>query len=143
MGEGQGVGLWDRGGVQYGHLVGGRRLRISLILAGGAAGRGRAGRWGGGGSGMEAGGTASAVGGASATGSGQNGVLLLRPLAGELGDAEDELEATQFDVAAVVKQGRALPARPAAPDQSGAARLAVAGALRPTLSAAAHHPANR
>lgn len=136
------MGLRDRVGVQYGHLVGGCGLGISLALAGRAGGRGRAGRRGGGGGGVEAGVPAAAVGGASAAGSGGGGGLLLGPLVGKLGDAEDELEAAQLDVAAVVEQGRALPARPAAPDQPGAARLAAAGALRPALRAAAHHPAD-
>lgn len=36
----------------------------------------------------------------------------------KLSDAEDELQAAQLDVAAMVQQGCALPASPTAPDQA-------------------------
>ena len=57
----------------------------------------------------------------------------------KLSDAEDKLQAPQLDVAAVVQQGRALPAGPTAPNQARAAGFAVAGSpLRP-LGLGAHH----
>lgn len=108
--------------MQNGHLVGGNSLSVCLILAGGAAHCGSIGWWwcggggGGGGAGSGAGCTAAAGGGASTTGGRRGGLLLFGLLTGELGDAEDKLEASQFDVAAVVEQGRPLPARPAASD---------------------------
>lgn len=107
-------GLWIRIGVQNGHLVGGDSLDVRLLLAGGAARRGSTGGWrGGGGGGGGAGSAAAAAGvvvvvvggvrGACAAGGRRGVVLLFGLLAGELGDAEDELQAAQFDVAAVVE----------------------------------------
>lgn len=128
-------GLWNRVGVQYGHLVGRNSLSVSLILAGGAAHCGSTGGWccggGGGGAGGGAGhaAAADAAGGASATCSRRGGRLFFGLLTGELGNAEDKLEASQFDVAAMVEQGSALPARPAAANQAGAARLTTARRL--------------
>lgn len=123
-------GLWNRVGVQYGHLVGRNSLSVSLILAGRAAHCGSTGWWwwcgGGGGAGIGAGRTAAAAGGASATGGRCGSLLFFGLLTGKFSDAEDKLEAAQFDVAAVVEQGSALPARPAASDQAGAARLTAA-----------------
>ena len=52
----------------------------------------------------------------------------------KLSDAEDKLQAPQLDVAAMVQQGRALPAGPTAPNQARAAGFAVAGSpLRPLV----------
>lgn len=128
--------------MRNGHLVGGWRLGVCLVLAGGAARRGSAGwrRRGGDGGGGASGGAdhVTAVGAAQ---SGRGRRLFFGLLAGELGDAEDELEAAQFDVAAVVQQGGALPARPAAPDQAGAARLASAWRLQATAARLARHHA--
>ena len=57
----------------------------------------------------------------------------------KLSDAEDKLQAPQLDVAAMVQQGRALPAGPTAPNQALAAGFAVAGSpLRP-LGLGTHH----
>lgn len=115
-------GLQNRVGVQYGHLVGRNSFSVGLILAGGAAHCGSTGwrwTWGGGGGGAGSGGgraAAAAAGGASATCTRRGGLLFFGLLTGELGNAEDKLEASQFDVAAVVEQGSALPARPAAAD---------------------------
>lgn len=127
--------------MQYGHLVGGwDSLSVRLVLAGGAARCGSVGQWwcGGGGGGGAGGGVGSDAGGG-----GGGALLLFGLLTGELGDAEDELEAAQLDVAAVVEQRRALPARPAAPDQAGAARLARARQLGAAPGLAAHHAARR
>lgn len=125
--------------MQCGHLVGGwDSLSVRLVLAGGAAGCGSVGQWwcgGGGGVGSDAGGGGG--------GGGRGALLLFGLLTGELCDAEDELEAAQFDVAAVVEQRRALPACTAAPDQAGAARLARARQLGAALRLAAHHAARR
>lgn len=121
-------GLWNRVGV-YGHLVGRNSLSVSLILAGWAAHCGSTGWWwcgGGGGAGIGAGRTAAAAGGASATGGRRGSLLFFGLLTGKFGDAEDKLEAAQFDVAAMVEQGGAFPACPAAADQAGAARLTAA-----------------
>lgn len=118
--------LRNRVGVQYGHLVGRIGLSVGLVLAGGAAhcgstggwcGCGRGGRRADSGAGHAAaagGGGGSDGGGTSATRSRRHGLLFFGLLTGELGDAEDELEAPQFDVAAMVEQGGAFPARPAA-----------------------------
>lgn len=118
--------LQNRVGVQYGHLVGRIGLSVGLVLAGGAAhcgstggrcGCGGGGRRAGSGAGHAAaggGGGGGDGGGTSATCSRRRGLLFFGLLTGELCDAEDELEATQFDVAAMVEQGGALPARPAA-----------------------------
>lgn len=117
--------LQNRIGVQYGHLVGRFSLSVGLVLAGGAAhcgstggrcGCGGGGRRAGSGAGHAAAGGAGGGdgGGTSATRSRRRGLLFFGLLTGELGDAEDELEAPQFDVAAMVEQGGALPARPAA-----------------------------
>lgn len=93
-------------------------LRVSLILVGKAARcSGAGGWWCGGVSGGGEGGaddTAAAGVGACATGSRCSGLLLFGLLTGKLSDAKDKLEAAQFDVAAMVEQGRALPACPAA-----------------------------
>lgn len=70
-------------------------------------------------------------------------MLLFGLLTGKLADAEDKLETAQFDVAAMMKEGRALPARPRAPDQSGAARLTAARALHTPLRLAAHDSTSR
>ncbi len=136
--------------MQYGHLVGRDILSVGLILAGGAAHCGSVGWWwwlgeggGGGGAGSGAGRTAAAAGGASATGSRCGDLLLFGLLTGELGDAEDKLDAAQFDVAAMVEQSRALPACPAASNQAGAARLTAAQQLGATLRLAAHHSTGR
>lgn len=67
--------------------------------------------------------------------------LLLGLLGGELGNAEDELQAAQLDAATVVQERRALPARPAAPDQAGAAGPAVALVLAGLCLALAAHNA--
>lgn len=141
--------LRNRVGAQYGHLVGRDSLSVGLILAGRATHGGSVRWWcggdgGGGGAGHTAAAAASAAvagGGACATGSRSGSLLFFGLLTGELCDAEDKLEAAQFDVAAVVEQGRALPACPAASDQAGAARLAAARWLRTALSLAAHHTA--
>lgn len=124
-------GLWNRVGVQYGHLVGRNSLSVGLILAGGAAHCGSTGGWrcGGGGGGAGHAAAADAAGIASATCSRHGSRLFFGLLTGELGNAEDKLEASQFDVAAMVEQGSALPARPAAADQAGAARLTTARRL--------------
>lgn len=53
-------------------------------------------------------------------------LLLLGLLGDKFGNAEDELQAAQLDAATMVQERRALPAGPAAPDQAGAAGLAVA-----------------
>lgn len=129
--------LWNRVGVQCGHLVGRGSLSVGLILAGRAAHCGSVG-WGGcegcgGGYGTAAAGEAGYRG----------GLLLFGLLAGELCDAEEELEAAQLDVAAVVQQRRALPPRPAASYQAGAACLAAARQLAPALRLAAHHSSGR
>lgn len=139
-GRGFPCGLRDRVGVRNGHLVGGRRLGVRLVLAGGAARRGSTGwRWRGGDGGGGAGGGADH---AAAVGAAQSGRgLFFGLLAGELGDAEDELEAAQFDVAAVVEQSGALPARPATADQAGAARLTSARRLRAAAVRLARHHA--
>lgn len=138
--------------MQYGHLVGRNSLSVCLILAGGAAHCGSTGWWCGGGGGDGGGGVgrvaaaaaaAAGGGGACATSGRRGGLFLFGLLTGKLGDAEDELETAQFDVAAVVEEGRALPARPAASDQAGAARLAAARQLGATLGLAAHHAAGR
>lgn len=126
--------------MQCGHLVGGDSLSVGLVLAGGAAGCGSVGRRCGGGGGGGGAGSAAANGGA--TGGRRGGLLLFGLLTGELGDAEDELEAAQLDVAAVVEQRRAFPSSPAASDQAGAARLAAARQLRAALRLAAHHSAS-
>lgn len=131
-------GLRDRVGVQDGHLVGGRSLSVGLVLAGRAA---HCGSGGGGGGGSAGGDAAAAGGGVGAARGGRDTPLFFGLLAGELGNAEDKLEASQFDVAAVVKQGSALPARPAAADQAGAARPAAAQRLGVTVGLAAHHAA--
>lgn len=126
--------------MRYGHLVGGDSLCFGLILAGGAADCGSAG-WcgdgggGGGGAGSGAGHTGSGAGAAG----GYGRLLFFGLLVSELGDAEDELQAAQLDVAAVVEQGGALPARPATPDQAGAAGFAAARQLGGALRLAAHH----
>lgn len=146
--------LRNRAGLQRGHLVGEVGLSVGLVLAGGAAhcgstggGRGRGG--GGRSTGRVAqsggGGGAAVAGGGSGGGGRRSGLLLLGLLAGELGHAEDELEAAQLDVAAVVEEGRALPARPAAADQAGAARLAAAGRVGSAAAArlTAHHAAGQ
>lgn len=70
---------------------------------------------------------------------GRCALVLAGRLAGELGDAEEELLAAQLDAAAVVEQGRALPACPTAPDQAGAAGPAAAGAAPGVEGPAAHH----
>lgn len=122
-------GSWNRVGPQYGHLVGSDSLSVSLILAGGAAHCGSVGGWwwwwrvGGGAAGS---GACCAVAGAHATGGRSSILLLFGVFTGKLSDAEDELEAAKFDVATMVEQGRALPARPAASNQAGAARLTAA-----------------
>lgn len=124
-------GLWNRVRVQYGHLVGRNSLSVSLILAGGAAHCGSTGGWccGGGGAGGGAGhaaATAAAGAGASATCSRRGCLLFFGLLTGKLSNAEDKLEASQFDVAAMVEQGCALPACSATSNQAGAARLTAA-----------------
>lgn len=130
--------------MRNGHLVGGGRLRVRLVLAGGAARCGSAGwRWRGG---ERGGGAGGGAGGAAADGAAQRGggrLLFFGLLTGELGDAEDKLEAAQFDVAAVVEQSGALPARPAAADQAGAARLTAARRLRAAAVRLARHHAAR
>lgn len=68
--------------------------------------------------------------------------FLFRLLACEFGDAEDELQAAKLDVAAVVEERCAFPARTAAPYQTGAARLAAARPEVRVLGVAAHHSAN-
>lgn len=114
--------------MQNGHLVGGWRLSVSLVLVGGAARCGSTG-WrccggddGGGGAGSGA--SRAATDGAAQ--SGCSHLLFFGLLTGELGNAEDKLEAAQFDVAAVVEQSSALPTRPAAADQAGATRFTTA-----------------
>lgn len=124
--------------MQYGHLVGRDSLSISLVLAGRAAHCGSVGWWW-----REGGGGVGAGSGAGATGSRRGDLLLFGLLTGKLSDAEDKLEAAQFDVAAVVEQGRALPACPTASDQAGAARLTAAQQLRAALRLAAHHATSR
>lgn len=57
----------------------------------------------------------------------------------KLSDAEDELQAAQLDVAAVVQQGCALPACPTAPDQARAAGFAIAGSALWPLGLGTHH----
>lgn len=133
-------GLRNSVGVQYGHLVGRNSFSVGLVLAGGAAHCGSTGwwRWGGsGGAGSDAG---RAAGGACTR---RGGLLFFGLLAGELCNAEDKLEASQFDVAAVVEQGSAFPARPAAADQAGAARLTAARRLGAAARLAAHHAAGQ
>lgn len=146
--------LRNRASLQRGHLVGEVGLSVGLVLAGGAAhcgstgggrGRGRSGRSagrvaqsGGGGGAVAGGGSGGAAGGRC------NSLLLFGLLTGELGHAEDELEAAQLDVAAVVEEGSALPARPAAADQAGAACLAAAGRVgSASARLTAHHPAGQ
>lgn len=119
-------GLWNRVGVQYGHLVGRDSLSVGLIVARGAAHCGSTVLWwwwccgGRGGAGSGAG-RVGAAGGASAAGGRHGSLLFFGLLTGKLCDAKDKLEAAEFDVAAMVKQGGALPARPAASNQAGAA----------------------
>lgn len=125
--------------MQCGHLVRGDSLSVGLVLAGGAAGCGSVGRRCGGGVGGGGAGSAAAAG---ATSGRRGGLLLFGLLSGELGDAEDELEAAQLDVAAVVEQRCALSARPAASDHAGAASLAAARQLGAALRLAAHHSAS-
>lgn len=134
--------------MQYGHLVRGDSLSVGLVLAGGAAGCGSDGRgrwwWHGaeGQAGRAAAAAASAAATGAASGGGRAALLLFGLLAAELGDAEDELEAAELDVAAVVEQRRALPACPAASDEARAARFAAARQLRGALGLAAHHSAS-
>ncbi len=121
--------------MQYGHLVGRNSVGVGLIVTRGAAHRGSIGGWwcgGGGGSGAGSGAgcaAAAAAGSAGATGDRCGRLLFFRLFTGELGDAEDKLEAAQFDVAAMVEQGGALPARSTASNQTGAARLTAARQL--------------
>lgn len=61
-------------------------------------------------------------------------------LAGKLCNTEDKLHAAQLDEAAVVEQGSALPACPTAPNQTGAAGLAVAAGARRSHLTRSHHP---
>lgn len=142
--------------MQYGHLVGRNSLSVSLILAGRAAHCGSIGwwwRWGwwwcgyGGGWGGAGSGAdhiaAAAAGDASATGGRRGCLLFFGLLTGKLCDAEDKLEAAQFDVAAMVEEGSALPACSAASDQAGAACLTAARQLRAALRLAAHHAPGR
>lgn len=68
--------------------------------------------------------------------------LFFRLLARKLCDAEDELQAAQLDVAAVMEKCRALPACTAAPYETGAAGLATALSEVRVLSLAAHHSAH-
>lgn len=96
-------------------MVGGGSISVSLVLTGGAAHCGSVGWRGGGGHGV-----------GTTAGGGRDTLLLFGLLTGKLGDAEDELEAAQFDVAAVVEERRALPACPTAPNQAGTARLTAA-----------------
>lgn len=118
--------LWNRVRAQYGHLVGRDSLKVGLILAGGAARCGSVG-WGGGAGGVTGHAAATAGGGGGGGADGEySGLLLFGLLTGELCDAKDKLEATQFDVAAMMEQGRTLPTRPATTNQAGAARLAAA-----------------
>ena len=65
-------------------------------------------------------------------------MLFFGLLTGKLCDAEDKLEAAQFDVAAMMEQGSALPARPAASYQTGAACLTAARELGAALRLATH-----
>lgn len=128
--------------MRNGHLVRGRRLSVRLVLAGGAARRGSTGWRRRGGDGAGGGADHAAAVGAAQSGRGR--LLFFGLLTGKLGDAEDELEAAQFDVAAVVEQSGALPARPATADQAGSACLTAARRLRATAAAlrlARHHAA--
>lgn len=130
--------------MQNGHLVGGWRLSVSLVLVGGAARCGSTGWWccgGDGGGGAGSGASRAAANGAAQSGCGH--LLFFGLLTGELGNAEHKLEAAQFDVAAVVEQRGALPARPAATDQAGATRLATAGRVRAAAVRVARHHAAR
>lgn len=68
--------------------------------------------------------------------------FFFRLLASEFGDAEDELQAAELDVAAMVEERCAFPARTTAPYQTGAARLAAARPEVRVLGLAAHHSAN-
>lgn len=105
--------------MQNGHLVEGRSLSVCLFPAGQAVHCGSIGWWcGGGGAGSGA--------GASAAHSRHGSLLLFWLFTGELRNAEDKLEASQFDVAAVVEQCGALPTCPAATNQARAARLTAA-----------------
>lgn len=131
--------------MQNGHLVGGWRLSVSLVLVGGAARCGSTGWWcyggGDGGGGAGSGASRAAADGAAQSGCGH--LLFFGLLTGELGNAEDKLEAAQFDVAAVVEQSGALPARPAAADQAGAARLTTACRVGAAAVRVARHHAAR
>lgn len=136
--EGRGRGflcqLWNRVGVQNGHLVEGRSLSVCHVPAGQAVHCGSTGWWcGGGGAGSGA--------GASAAHSRHGRLLLFGLFTGELRNAEDKLEASQFDVAAVVEQGGALPTRPAATNQARAARLTAARRLDAITVRVAGHDA--
>lgn len=69
-------------------------------------------------------------------------IFFFRLLASKFSDAEDKLQAAELDVAAVVEERCALPARTTAPYQTGATRLAAARAEVRVLGLAAHHSAN-
>ena len=111
------IGLGDRVRVQHWHLVelGGGRVLVrgfcSLLALGGGSG----GSW--------------VVKG-----------FLFGLLAGKLCNTEDKLHAAQLDEAAVMEQGSALPACSTAPDQTGAAGLAVAAGARRSHLTRSHHP---
>lgn len=140
-------GLWNRVRVHYWHLVGRDSLSVCLVLAGGAAHCGSAGQWwcrgGVGGVVCICASCTVAAAGASASGGRCDGRLLFGLFTGKLCDAEDKLQAAQFNVAPVVEQGRALPPRTAASNQAGAARLAGARLLGAALGLAAHHATRR
>lgn len=112
------IGLGDRVRVQHWHLVelGGGRVLVrgfcSLLALGGGSGGGVWGSQG----------------------------FIFGLLAGKLCNTEDKLHAAQLDEAAVVEQGSALPACPTAPDQTGAAGLAVAAGARRSHLTLTHHP---
>lgn len=120
-GEGVLGGLWNRAGVQFGNLVGRNNLSVSFFLAGGTALCGSVGQWccwrGGCGGGGRVGGVAGCVTAAVTASSSRSrggGLFFFGLLACKLCDAEDKLQAAQFDVASVVEQGGSLPSCPTA-----------------------------
>lgn len=117
--------------MQNGHLVEGRSLSVCLVPAGQAVHCGSTGWWCGAGSGA----------GARAAHSRHGRLLLFGLFTGELRNAEDKLEASKFDVAAVVEQGGALPTRPAATNQARATRLTDARRLDTITVRVAGHDA--
>lgn len=133
-------GLWNQIGPQYGHLWARlESLFVRPLLLGRGADSGSVGWWCCGGVDVDEGGEAAGSAAVGAGGCHNRLVFLFGLLAGELCDAEDKLQAAQFEVAAVVEERRALPAGPAAPNQAGAACLAIAGKTSVSLGLAAHH----